>query len=106
MSPVGRSKVRDAWGPVQVPALPAECILVSGGVPGAVRWALPHSMLPQSQGHLVVMVVSMIFREHSSFERQRWDHGCRVEDVLTSEAAVGRGNLEAILEGRVVDVLG
>lgn len=54
----------------------------------------------------MVMVVSMIFREHSSFERQRWDHGCRVEDVLTSEAAVGRGNLEAILEGRVVDVLG
>lgn len=30
----------------------------------------------------------------------------RVEDVLPSEAAVGRGNLEAILEGRVVDVLG
>lgn len=89
-----------------MPALPAECILVSGGMPGAVRRALPHTMLPQSLVHLVVTAVSVIFREHSSFEGQWWDHGCRVEDVLTSEAAVGRGNLEAILEGRVVDVLG
>lgn len=38
------------------------------GTPGAVKWALPHSMLPQSQVHLVVTAVSVIFREHGSFE--------------------------------------
>lgn len=64
----GRAEFGKHGSLCRVPALPAECILVTEGAPGAVKRALPHSMVPQSQVHLVLTVVSKIFREHSSFE--------------------------------------
>lgn len=64
----GRAEFGKYGSLCRVPALPVECIQVTESTPGTVRWALPHSTVPQSQVHLVVTVVSKIFREHSSFE--------------------------------------